>query len=69
MLTKTAEEKIESWMYAPMDPEGRSFTNLYKLIVRDEIENLMDSQSFANFFEPFKGLVDRETRRYKNSLK
>lgn len=69
LLTKTAEEKIESWMYAPMDPEGRSFTNLYKLIVRDEIENLMDSQSFANFFEPFKRLVDRETRRYKNSLK
>lgn len=64
LLTKRAENDIESLMYAPIDPEGRSFENLYELIKRDGIEDLMDINSFANFFVPFKELADREKKKF-----
>lgn len=69
LLTPEAEKFIEEYMYAPIDPEGRSFSNLYKLIVRDDIENLKDSDSFSKFFEPFKALADREIKKFKNETK
>ena len=64
LLTKRAEEDIESMMYAPMEPDDEAFTNLYKMIVRDNIENLLDANEFSRFFTPFKELADREKRRY-----
>ena len=68
LLTKSAEEDIEALMYAPIDPEGRSFENLYSMIKRDGIEQLMDKNSFANFFVQFNDLANREIRRYKESI-
>lgn len=64
LLTKSAEEDIENMMYAPIDPDGRSFENLYAMIKKDNIENLLDVNSFATFFAPFKELADREKKRY-----
>lgn len=69
LLTKEAQEQIESMMYAPMNPEGRSYENLYKRICKDRIENLMDANLFSSFFTPFKELSNRELQRYKNSEK
>lgn len=69
LLTKSAEEDIEAMMYAPMDPEGRSFENLYTMVKRDGIEGLMDLNSFSSFFVPFKELYDREKRRFEESMK
>lgn len=69
LLTKSAEEVIENTMYAPMDPEGRSYGNLYSLIKRDNIEDLLDEKSFARFFLEFKELSDKECKRYEESLK
>lgn len=65
LLTKTAEEDIEAMMYAPLDPEGRSFENLYSMICRDNIENLVDYKSFSNFFIPFIELFNREKKRFE----
>ena len=69
LLTKSAEEDIEAMMYAPLDPEGRSFENLYNMVVRDGIEGLIDINSFSSFFVPFKELSDRERRRYEDYIK
>lgn len=69
LLTKSAEDDIESMMYAPMDPEGRSFENLYEMIKRDGIEDLINLDTFSKFFIPFKELFDREKRRYEDSMK
>jgi 5'-3' exonuclease len=65
LLTKSAEEDIEAMMYAPMDPEGRSFENLYAMIKRDNIENLVDINTFSSFFAPFKELFNREKKRFE----
>ena len=64
MLTKRAEEEIEAMMYAPMEPDDNSFANLYQMIVRDGIENLLDANEFSRFFIPFKELADKEKKRY-----
>ena len=65
LLTKSAEDDIEAMMYAPMDPEGRSFENLYAMIKRDNIENLVDINTFSSFFAPFKELFNREKKRFE----
>ena len=64
LLTKRAEEDIENMMYAPIDPEGRSFENLYNMIKRDNIENLIDMNAFSTFFLQFKELADREKKKF-----
>jgi 5'-3' exonuclease len=66
LLTKSAEEDIDSMMYAPMDPEGRSFENLYTMVKRDNIEDFLDPNAFSNFFVPFKELADREKKRFED---
>lgn len=69
LLTKRAENDIESMMYAPLDPEGRSFENLYEMIKRDGIEELINPNVFSSFFVPFKELADREKKRFEEENK
>lgn len=68
LLTKQAEETIEAMMYAPMEPDPQSFENLYKMIVRDNIQDLIDPNAFSRFFIPFKELSDREMKRYNEEI-
>jgi len=68
LLTKQAEETIEAMMYAPMEPDPQSFENLYKMIVRDNIQDLIDPNAFSRFFIPFKELSDREMKRYNEEM-
>lgn len=66
LLTDEAIEEIESMMYAPQDPDGRSFNNLYQYIIDDGIDELKSETKFASFFEQFKILANKEINRYKN---
>ena len=68
LLTKRAEEDIEAMMYAPMEPDDNSFANLYQMIVRDNIENLIDANEFSRFFVPFKELAEKEKKRYLEEM-
>lgn len=68
LLTKRAEEDIEAMMYAPMEPDDNSFANLYQMIVRDGIENLVDANEFSRFFVPFKELAEKEKKRYLDEV-
>lgn len=69
LLSKEAEETMDAMMYAPQDPEGRSFKNLYMYIKEDKIEELMGDTKFASFFAPFKSFAEREIKEYEKSLK
>ena len=69
LLTDEAKEEIDSMMYAPMDPEGRSFSNLYQYINDDNITDLKNHDRLSSFFSSFKSLIDKEIRRYNNFLK
>ena len=53
---------MDNMMYTPLDPEGRSFTNLYNIICENGIDDLKDENRFSSFFSEFKTLVDRELK-------
>lgn len=68
LLTKSAEANIEAMMYAPLEPDDNSFSNVYQMVIRDKIEDLVDPNRFSSFFVPFKELADRERRHYKEAM-
>lgn len=68
LLTENAKEEMDATMYAPMDPEGRSLSNLYSFILEDNITDLKNSDRFSTFFSNFKILIDKEIKRYKDFL-
>ena len=62
LMTDEAKELMESIMYAPMDPEGRSLENLYNIILKYNIEKLKDSTTFSNFFNEFVNIMEKEKK-------
>lgn len=68
MISKSAKEEMDNMMYNVQDPEGRSFGNLFKYIVEDDITELRIENKFAVFFEPFKSLAEKEINRYKKEV-
>jgi 5'-3' exonuclease len=62
ILTQEAKEVIDSMMYNQLDPEGRSFENLYKILLDAGIDDLKDESKFASFFTEFKYLIDKEQK-------
>lgn len=69
LLSKEAKEEMDAMMYAPQDPEGRSFKNLYRYIVEDGIVEFNNNTKFASFFAPFKSFAEREIKRYEEYIK
>lgn len=69
LITKEAKEEMDCTMYAPMDPDGRSFGNLYQYMIDDNISDLIAHDKFSVFFSTFKSLCDKEKRRYSEFLK
>ena len=69
LLSPEAKETMDAMMYAPQDPDGRSFKNLYQYIVDDDIDELTGDTKFASFFAPFKTFAEREIKRYEESQK
>lgn len=68
LMSDEAKETMDAMMYSPMDPEGRSFANLYKLILTDKITELMGDTKFATFFNLFKRLEVKEKKRFGKYL-
>lgn len=62
MMTMEGIETIQSISYNPMDPEGRSLENLYKIMVDNDITKLKDPASFSSFFTEFLYIVDKEKK-------
>lgn len=66
LMTQEAIELIDCMMYAPLDTEDRSLTNLYKLILKYDIDDLKDETTFSNFFIEYKYLIDKEEKNLQN---
>ena len=65
LLTDEAREMMDAMMYAPQDPEGRSFQNIYEMVVEDDITDLLGDNQFSGFLSVFKPLEQKEQKRYK----
>jgi 5'-3' exonuclease len=62
LMTDEAKELMDTIMYAPMDPEGRSLENLYNIILKYDIEKLKDPTTFGNFFAEFVTIMEKEKK-------
>ena len=62
IMTDEAKELMDSMMYSPIDPEGRSFDNLYKILCDEGIEELTDPSKFSSFFIEYAYLIENEKK-------
>ena len=62
LMTDEAKELMDSMMYAPIDPEGRSYDNLYKILCDAGVDDLKDPTRFSNFFIEYAYLIDKEKK-------
>lgn len=62
ILTEEAKTLMDNMMYAPMDPDGRSLSNLYKILMDNGIDDLRDENRFSSFFSEYKTLMDKEMK-------
>ena len=62
ILTEEAKEIIDSMRYTPLDPEDRSFENLYKILMEAGVDDLKDENRFASFFTEYAYLIDAEKK-------
>ena len=69
LLTETAEIELNEVVGAPLDPEGREYKDLYKIVLDNVMTNLLKDDSFGRFFSDFAKLIDNEKKYYKNNAK
>lgn len=62
LMTEEAKELLDSMMTEPIDPDGRSFENLYDILCDAGIDELRDPSHFGSFFSEFKNVVDNEKK-------
>ena len=65
MLTDEAIKEMDNVRYNVIDPNDRTFENLYDLIVSNGIFDFIDSEKFANFFSAFSRIIEKEKKRNK----
>lgn len=67
LLTEEAIKSLNEMMYAPLDPDGRDFKNLYSIIQENDMVDLLDFNIFSNFFSSYQGLIENEKNFFKKS--
>lgn len=66
MITEEAIKGLNDIMYSPIDFTNRNFENLYTLISKDKIAELMDNH-FTSFFSDFQCYINEE-KKYTNKM-
>lgn len=62
LMPDDAKELMDTIMYTPMDPEGRSLENLYNIILKYDIDKLKDPTTFGNFFSEYINIMEKEKK-------
>lgn len=69
ILSDDAKEMIDNLIHMPIDSDGRSMSNLYKMIIRDDINEIIDKDRFSNFFSTFNKTIEMEKKFLDKWLK
>ncbi len=71
ILPKELKEEIKQLINENMDPEGRSYKNLLRMMMDDGLFGFIGNsdESFLNFTEPFLMLTRIEKNKFKKILK
>ena len=67
LLTKEAEEELDSMMHAPLDPDGRDYKNLYKIVLSNDMTDILSEGKFSTFFADFNQLIENEKKFFEKS--
>lgn len=67
ILNDTAIKEMESLSYAPIDPENRTFTNAYNIILENDIIDLKEPDRFSTFFSTYNRIINKEKKRYETN--
>lgn len=65
LMPDDAKELLDMYIHMPMDPDGRSFENLYRILSDNKIDNLTDDRTFSNFFTEYKNLEISEKNFFR----
>jgi len=60
MMTEVGLARLDEYLDATLDPEGRGIKNAYTLMKEDGIDDIVGEVRFADYLIPFKKLIDRE---------
>lgn len=66
MMSEEAKEMLDSMMYAPMDPEGRTMANLYRILTENGVDSMRDASYFSNFFSDYQSYINKEMKNLKS---
>jgi len=71
LLPKEAKESIKNLVNLPLDPEGREYKNVIKMMMDDGVLYALPGgeNGYLNFMEPFIRLVKKEQLNFKNKKK
>lgn len=68
LLTKEATEELNDIFDAPIDPEGRGLNNVYDIISRNQMYQILNENSFGNMFGMYERIKKKECEKfYKKS--
>ena len=68
LLTLEAKEEMDAIMHAPLDPEGRDYKNLYKIVLESDMSDILAENVFSSFFADFNQLIDNEKKYFKTNF-
>ena len=68
LLTDEAKEEMDAISYAPIDPSGRDYKNVYNMVTENGMTELLDERKFSSFFSSFNPIIEVEKERFEKSL-
>lgn len=71
LLTEEATESMKNLIELPLDPEGRDYKNVLKMMIEDGVMYVLPGgeNGYINFMEPFIKLLKKEKLNFKNQKK
>jgi 5'-3' exonuclease len=71
LLTEEATESMKNLIELPLDPEGRDYKNVLKMMLEDGVMYVLPGgeNGYLNFMEPFIKLLKKEKLNFKNQKK
>lgn len=67
LLTDEARDGMKEEMYAPLNDEGRDIKNVYEIISKNSMYDLMNEKIFGNVFGFFERIIKMEKNYFKKS--
>jgi 5'-3' exonuclease len=68
LLTEEAGESMKNLLELPLDPEGREYKNVLRMMIEDGVIYVLPGgeNGYLNFMEPYIKLIKKEKLNFKN---